>query len=206
MLEPISPPTPATRANAGAARSQQLASFGATITPPGRVTVHPTPRSAGATTDRAARAANSWALGPLAPVVVGGAAVVGGAVTGALVDVFPGAPGGLDNRGPVAALAAVVGDKEPAPGCAWLPPDSARHAGEGDCQCLQQRTAHRVTDSSAWTWCSTLVPSKKRGLVPPKNRTGLVNTKSRKSSLVMRPSSTNSWASGTTPVMSITSK
>src|SRR5262249_29542690 len=53
---------------------------------------------------------------------------------------------------------------------------------------------------------STTVPLKKSGFTSPQKRTALANMKSRKSSAVMRPCSTSSYASGTTSVMSGTSK
>src|SRR5690242_3421123 len=61
----------------------------------------------------------------------------------------------------------------------------------------------RSTSAAAF---STTVPLKKSGFVSPQNRTALANVKSRKSFSSSRPCSTSSYASGTTSVMSGTSK
>ncbi len=63
------------------------------------------------------------------------------------------------------------------------------------------RAAFRPRTASA-----TTVPSKKSGFTSVKKRTGLVKTKSRKSSSSIRPCSTSSWASQRTSAMSGTSQ
>src|SRR5215468_1414687 len=63
--------------------------------------------------------------------------------------------------------------------------------------------ASRSTASAA---AATRVPAKKRGFWRPNSRTTLANVKSRKSAALASPSSTISYASGTTSVMSGTSK
>ncbi len=65
------------------------------------------------------------------------------------------------------------------------------------------RRLHETVPSAAF---STTVPLKKSGFTSPQKRTAFSNMKSRKSSSVMSPCSTISYASGTTPAMSGTSK
>src|SRR5712692_8089656 len=66
------------------------------------------------------------------------------------------------------------------------------------------RTAGWASTSAAAF--STVVPLKKFGFTSPQKRTALANVKSLKSSSLSRPCSTSSYASGTTSVMSGTSK
>src|SRR5205814_8227342 len=92
--------------------------------------------------------------------------------------------------------------------------DDVRSVGGGDrhrhraCLCEKSTPvgaqAGRLSTSAACF--STTVPLKKSGFTSPQNRTALVNMKSRKSSSSSSPCSTSSYASGTTSVMSGTSK
>src|SRR4029077_16196950 len=80
--------------------------------------------------------------------------------------------------------------------------DRAARADERDA--ALGRHAFRASTSAACF--STTVPLKKSGFTSPQKRTALVNMKSRKSSSSSSPCSTSSYASGTTSVMSGTSK
>src|SRR5207247_6441941 len=70
--------------------------------------------------------------------------------------------------------------------------------------CFRSRHVRWASTSAACL--STTVPRKKSGFTSPQKRTALVNMKSRKSSSVISPCSTSSYASGTTSAMSGTSK
>src|SRR5215467_3906355 len=65
---------------------------------------------------------------------------------------------------------------------------------------------HARCASTSAACFSTTVPLKKSGFTSPQNRTALANMKSRKSASVSNSCSTSSYASGTTVVMSGTSK
>src|SRR5687768_3764707 len=65
---------------------------------------------------------------------------------------------------------------------------------------------HGCIPSTSAACFSTTVPLKKSGFTSPQKRTAFANVKSRKSSSSSNPCSTSSYASGTTSVMSGTSK
>src|SRR5262249_14254948 len=65
---------------------------------------------------------------------------------------------------------------------------------------------HRGGASPSAAWLPPAVPLKKSGFSSPQRRTAFSNMKSRKSVSSSRPCSTSSYASGTTSVMSGTSK
>src|SRR5262249_48564237 len=101
-----------------------------------------------------------------------------------------------------------------------LPTGGRPRRGRAAARAAARRRAHELFDqtrytaarcfgafaSSAAAALATVVPSKKRGFWVPHRRTVLPNTKSRKLSLVMCPSSTSSYASGSGLRMSMTSK